>query len=82
MSAKGGPLEARLAPWSTYHGRDESLRERTYSTGQAKEGASADSAEEMKDTTAAKRWRLHAGAIGRECWVLDDSKRRLMLVTS
>ena len=59
MNAKGGPPEARLAPWSTHHGRDESLRVRTYSTGQAKEGTSADSAEEMKDTTAVRRWRLH-----------------------
>ncbi|MEE8075912.1 MAG: hypothetical protein V3T60_09850 [Candidatus Binatia bacterium] len=46
---------------STHHGRDESLRVRTYSTGQAKEGASADSAEEMKDTTAVRQWRLHSG---------------------
>ncbi len=60
MNAKGGPPEARLAPWSTHHGRDESLRVRTYSTGQAKEGASADFAEEMKDATAVRRWRLHA----------------------
>jgi len=38
----GGPFEARLAPW---------IRVRTHSTGQAKEGAPADSAEEMKDFT-------------------------------
>jgi hypothetical protein len=55
MRTKGGPTEARLAPWSTHHGRDESLRVRTYSTGQAKEGASADSADEMKDTTNVRR---------------------------
>ena len=47
----GGPFEARLAPWSTPHGRDGSLRVRTHSTGQAKEGAPADSEEEMKDFT-------------------------------
>ncbi len=35
MTAKGGPSEARLAPWSTPHGRDESLRVRIYFTGQA-----------------------------------------------
>jgi hypothetical protein len=52
MKVQGGPAEARLAPWSTHQGRDESLRVRTYSTGQAKAGASADSAEEMKDTRA------------------------------
>ncbi len=51
--------EARLAPWSTPRGRNESLRVRIYSTGQAKEGASADSAEEMKDTTGASPWKLH-----------------------
>ena len=51
MKVQGGPAEARLAPWSTHHGRDESLRVRTYSTGQAKAGASADFAEEMKDTS-------------------------------
>ncbi len=39
------------SPWSTPHGRDESLRVRTHSTGQAKEGAPADSGEEMKDFT-------------------------------
>ncbi|MFB3061319.1 MAG: hypothetical protein ACE10C_08125, partial [Candidatus Binatia bacterium] len=51
MNAHDGPSEARLAPWSTPHGRDESLRVRTHSTGQAKEGAPADSGEEMKDFT-------------------------------
>ncbi|MEE9549743.1 MAG: hypothetical protein V3W08_05015, partial [Candidatus Binatia bacterium] len=56
---RGTPPEARLAPWSTHHGRDESLRVRTYSTRQAKEGASADCAEEMKDTTGVSPWRLH-----------------------
>ncbi len=45
-----GPSEARLAAWSTPHGRDESLRVRTYSTGQAKEGGSANFVEKMKDT--------------------------------
>jgi len=59
MNAKGGPSKARLTPWSTPHGRDESLRVRTYATGQAKEGASADSAEEMKDTTGVSPWRLN-----------------------
>ena len=59
MNAHGGFFEARLAQWSTPRGRDESLRVRTYSTGQAKEGASADSAEEMKDTTGVSPWRLH-----------------------
>jgi hypothetical protein len=66
------PSEARLAPRSTHHGRDESLRVSTYCTGQAKEGASADSAEEMKDTTTVRRWRLHAEAIGREGGVSGD----------
>ena len=33
MNAHDGPSEARLAPWSTPHGRDESRRVRTYSTG-------------------------------------------------
>ncbi len=51
MNAQGGPSEARLALWSTHHSRDENLRVRTYSTGRAKEGALADCAEEMKDTT-------------------------------
>ncbi len=60
MNATVGPSEARRALWSTPRGRDESLPVRTYSTGQAKEGASADSAEEMKDTTAVRRWRLHS----------------------
>ena len=55
----GGPSEARLALLSTPDGRDESLRVITYSTGQAKEVASADSAEEMKDTTDEQPWRLH-----------------------
>jgi len=63
MNAHDGPSEARLAPWSTPHGRDESLRVRTYSTGQAKEGASADFAEEMKDTTGLRPWRLHCEAV-------------------
>jgi hypothetical protein len=59
MNAQGGPSEARLAPWNTYHVRDEGLRVRTYSTGQAEEGASADCAEEMKDTMGVSPWRLH-----------------------
>ncbi len=63
MIAKGGPPEARLALWSTHHGRDVSLRVRTYSTGQAKEGASADFTEEMKGTTAVRRRRLHSSPV-------------------
>jgi len=59
MNAYGGPFEARRAPWNTPHGRGESLGVRTYSTGQAEESASADFAEEMKDTTGANSWRLH-----------------------
>jgi len=59
MNATVGPSEARFVPWNTPHGRDESLRVSTYSTGQAKEGASADSADERKDTTGVNPWRLH-----------------------
>jgi len=51
MNAKGGPSEARRAP---------GLRSRNGSfDGVGKEGASADSAEEMKDTTGVSPWRLH-----------------------
>jgi len=66
MNATVGPSEAQRAPWSTPHGRDESLRMRTYSTGQAKKGASADSAEERKDTTGVNPWRLHNIAIDQD----------------
>jgi hypothetical protein len=59
MNAKGGPPEARLAPWSRFSLGGSRLDRGEYSTGQAKEGTSADSAEEMKDTTAVRRWRLH-----------------------
>ena len=38
---------------------------KTYSTGQVKEGASVDSAEEMKDTTAIRKWRLHISLVQR-----------------
>jgi hypothetical protein len=51
MNAKGEPPEARRAP---------GLRSRSGRFGGVgKEGASADSAKEMKDTTAVRRWRLH-----------------------
>ncbi len=36
MNASGEPSEARPAPWSTPHGRDESLRVRTYCMGRAR----------------------------------------------
>ncbi len=50
MNAKGGPSEARRAP---------GLCSRSCFGGVGKEGASADSAEEMKDTTGVNPWRLH-----------------------
>ncbi len=55
----GRTLRSLVRPVDTPHGRDESLRVSTYSTGQAKEGASADSAEERNDTTGVNPWRLH-----------------------
>jgi hypothetical protein len=44
--------------------QDEGLRVRTYSTGRAEDGASADSADEMKDTTTVRR----GGFIGDGSW--------------
>ena len=51
MNVQGGPSEARRAP---------GLRSRSGRFGGVgKEGASADCAEEMKDTTGVSPWRLH-----------------------
>ncbi len=59
MNASGGPSEARLAPWSRSSLGGSRLDRGEYSTGQAKAGASADSAEEMKDTPGVSPGRLH-----------------------
>ncbi len=56
MNAHGRTLRSSARPVKYPDGRDESLRGITYSTGQAKEVASAESAEEMKDTTDEQPW--------------------------
>ena len=48
LNAKVGPSEARIAKKGL-----------SFRSSQAKEDASADSAEEMKDTTGVSPWRLH-----------------------
>ncbi len=59
VDAYGGRCEARLALWSISPGRDNPAHSSCYSTGQAKEGDSAVSAKEMKDTTGVIPWTLH-----------------------
>jgi len=53
-------LGARLSAFAEDHGRNKPVDQCAWRTlRSSKEGASADSAEQMKDTTGVNPWRLH-----------------------